>query len=169
MIQVIRLKPRYPFFIPVSVSKCSCFGLIVALKKLKTQTVRKLQTNTLLKILMQRLDTVLKSGLSKFCGRVFKSRTYLCVSRQYPLKFFKRCLPQNLLSPLVNTLSQIILILEPEYSRSSRLQMFYKVSILKNLAKFTGKHLCWRHFLIKMWAQRPATSLENDSDTGLFL
>ena len=115
------------------------------------------------------LDTVLKSGLSKFCGRVFKSRTYLCVSRQYPLKFFKGCLPQNLLSPLLNTLSQIILILEPKYSRSSRLQMFYKVSILKNLAKFTRKHLCWRHFLIKMWAQRPATSLENDSDTGLFL
>ena len=78
------------------------------------------------------LDTVLKSGLSKFCGRVFKSRTYLCVSRQYPLKFFKGCLPQNLLSPLLNTLSQIILILEPKYSRSSRLQMFYKVSIFKN-------------------------------------
>ena len=78
------------------------------------------------------LDTVLKSGLSKFCGRVVKSRTYLCVSRQYPLKFFKGCLPQNLLSPLLNTLSQIILILEPKYSRSSRLQMFYKVSIFKN-------------------------------------
>ena len=32
--------------------------------------------------------------VSKFCGR-------------QPLKYFKGCLPQNLLSPLFNTLSQI--------------------------------------------------------------
>ena len=25
---------------------------------------------------------------------------------------------------------------------SSRSQMFYKIGVLKNLAKFTGKHLC---------------------------
>ena len=44
-------------------------------------------------------DKKFKSGLSKFCGR-------------QPLKanfksFFKGCLPQNLLSPLLNTLSHI--------------------------------------------------------------
>ena len=124
-----------------------------------------------------------KSGLSldilfhtRFSLKMFLFWSHCCFKEvensdcaQYPLKFFKGCLPQNLLSPLLNTLSQIILILEPKYSWSSRLQMFYKVCILKNLAKFTGKHLCWRHFLIKMWAQRLATSLENDSDTGLFL
>ena len=26
--------------------------------------------------------------------------------------------------------------------RSSRLQMFYKADVVKNFAKFTGKHLC---------------------------
>ena len=27
--------------------------------------------------------------------------------------------------------------------RSSRAQMFFKISVLKNFALFTGKHLCW--------------------------
>ena len=30
-----------------------------------------------------------------------------CLSRPYPLKFFKGCLPQNLFSPMLITLSQI--------------------------------------------------------------
>ena len=29
-------------------------------------------------------------------------------------------------------------------------QMFDKVVALKPFAKFTGKHLCWNHFLIKL-------------------
>ena len=29
--------------------------------------------------------------------------------------------------------------------RSNRSQVFYKIDALENLAKFTGKHLCWRH------------------------
>ena len=31
----------------------------------------------------------------------------ICLSRQYPAKFFKGCLTQNLLSSLLKTLSQI--------------------------------------------------------------
>ena len=34
--------------------------------------------------------------------------------------------------------------------RSSRSQMFYKIGVPENFAKFTGKQLCWRHFLIKL-------------------
>ena len=34
-------------------------------------------------------------------------------------------------------------------SISSRSQMFLKIDVLKNLASFTGKHLCWSLFLIK--------------------
>ena len=33
--------------------------------------------------------------------------------------------------------------------RSSCSQMFYKIVVLKNFAKFTGKPLCWSHFLNK--------------------
>ena len=31
-------------------------------------------------------------------------------------------------------------------------QMFYKVVVPESFAKFTGKHLCWSHFLIKLQA-----------------
>ena len=34
--------------------------------------------------------------------------------------------------------------------RSSRLHMFYKKDVLEDFAKFTGKHLCWNLFLIKL-------------------
>ena len=33
----------------------------------------------------------------------------MCLSRPYPFKFFKACLPQVLLGPLLNTLSQMCL------------------------------------------------------------
>ena len=31
-------------------------------------------------------------------------------------------------------------------SKSSRLQMFFKIGVLKSFANFTGKHLCWSLF-----------------------
>ena len=55
------------------------------------------------------LDKVFRSGLSKFCGRqpLKKFKHMVCLSEPYPSKFFKGCLPQNLLSPLLNTLSHL--------------------------------------------------------------
>ena len=38
--------------------------------------------------------------------------------------------------------------------RSSRLQMFFKVCVLKNVVVLTEKHLCWNLFLIKLQAWR---------------
>ena len=35
-------------------------------------------------------------------------------------------------------------------SGGSRWQMFFKTVVLKNLANFTGKQLCWNLFLIKL-------------------
>ena len=40
--------------------------------------------------------------------------------------------------------------------------------ILKNFAIFTGKHLCWNLFLIKLKGWRPVTLLKKDSYTGVF-
>ena len=34
--------------------------------------------------------------------------------------------------------------------RGSLSQMFFKIGVLKNFAIFTGKHLCWSLFLIKL-------------------
>ena len=36
------------------------------------------------------------------------------------------------------------------FNRSSRSQMFFKISVLKNFAIFTGNHPCWSLFLIKL-------------------
>ena len=47
-------------------------------------------------------------------------------------------------------------------SKSSRSQMFFEISSIKNFAIFTGKHLCWGLFLIKLQAFRP-----RDSNTGV--
>ena len=37
-------------------------------------------------------------------------------------------------------------------NRNSRQEVFYKISVLKNFAKFTRKHLCRSPFLIKLQA-----------------
>ena len=39
--------------------------------------------------------------------------------------------------------------------RSSRPEVFCKKSVLRNLAKFTGKHLCQSLFLNKVAGRRP--------------
>ena len=44
-------------------------------------------------------------------------------------------------------------------------QMFFLIGALKNFAIFTGKHLCWSLFLIKL---RPAILLKRDFNTGVF-
>ena len=49
---------------------------------------------------------------------------------------------------------------------SIRSQMFFKIGVLKNSANFTGKHLCWSFFLIKLQAQRPVTLFKTVSNTA---
>ena len=41
--------------------------------------------------------------------------------------------------------------------KNSCSQMVFKIGLLKNFAIFTGIHLCWGHFLIKLQVLRPAT------------
>ena len=40
--------------------------------------------------------------------------------------------------------------------------------VLKLFANFTGKHLCWNLFLIKLKVLRPLPILKRDSNTGVF-
>ena len=47
--------------------------------------------------------------------------------------------------------------------------MFFKIDVLKNFANFTGEHLYWGLFSIKLQAFRPATLLKRDSNTVVFL
>ena len=53
--------------------------------------------------------------------------------------------------------------------KSSRSQMFFKIDVLKNLAMFTGKHLCWSYFLIQLQGWRTTILLKRDSSTSAFL
>ena len=53
--------------------------------------------------------------------------------------------------------------------KSSCLQMFFKIDVLKNLAMLTGKHLCWSYFLTKLQGWRTAIALKRDSNISAFL
>ena len=61
-------------------------------------------------------DKVFKSGLCKFCEdslEKFEGIITVCLSRPYLFKNFKGCLPQNLLSLLLYTLSHMGLMHNP--------------------------------------------------------
>ena len=47
-------------------------------------------------------------------------------------------------------------------------EVFYKIGVLKNFAKFPGKHLHWSLCSNKVTGLEPATLLKKDSDTGVF-
>ena len=59
--------------------------------------------------------------------------------------------------------------MEHWFKQKQQPEVFCKKAVLKNLANFKGKRLCWNLFLIKLQAKRPATLLKRDSYTGVFL
>ena len=56
------------------------------------------------------------------------------------------------------------IVLKRNYQRCS-----IKKAVLKNLAILLAKHLCWSLFLINLQAYKPATLLQRDSNTVVFL
>ena len=59
---------------------------------------------------------------------------------------------------------------DPNDYRSSRSEVFCKKEVLRNFAKFTGKHLCQSFFFNKVAGLQACNFiLKNDSGTGLFL
>ena len=53
--------------------------------------------------------------------------------------------------------------------RSSHRRCSVKKGVLRNFAKFTGKHLCQRLFFDKVAGLRPETLLKRVSGTSVFL
>ena len=53
--------------------------------------------------------------------------------------------------------------------RSSHSEVFCKIGVLRNFAKFTGKRLCESLFFNNVAGLRAATLLKRDSGTGVFL
>ena len=69
----------------------------------------------------------------------------------------------------LHTLASIVNYIElSKKGRNIRLQMLFKIGVLKHFANFTEKHLRWSLFLIKFHVQRPAALLKRDSNTGVF-
>ena len=60
-------------------------------------------------------------------------------------------------------------IIDRTLNTNSRSEMFCKICVLEYFVKFTGKHLCWGIFLIKLQAFRSAALLKSDSDTNVSL
>ena len=54
--------------------------------------------------------------------------------------------------PMTLLINQVLF----SFARGSSSQMFFKIGVFKNFANFTGKHLCWSLFLIKLESPRPA-------------
>ena len=55
-------------------------------------------------------------------------------------------------------------------NRSSRSQMLFHKNVKKNFGNFTGKNLRWSLFKkVPSLQAGPATSLKEDSNTGVFL
>ena len=48
-------------------------------------------------------------------------------------------------------------------------EVYCKKGVLNFFANFTGKHLCWSLFLIKLQAFSPVHLLKRDSNEGVFL
>ena len=54
-------------------------------------------------------------------------------------------------------------------ARSSHRRFYIREALLTNFPIFTGKHLSWSLFLIKLQSFRSATLLKRDPNTGVFL
>ena len=51
------------------------------------------------------------------------------------------------------------------YCKSSRLQMLYKIGVLNNFARFTGKHLRWSLFLNKVGRSQACIFITKETPT----
>ena len=54
-----------------------------------------------------------------------------------------------------------------DFFQSSCPKMFFKIDVFKNVANFTGKHLCWSLALIKLQALREPASWQIFSSWGV--
>ena len=85
----------------------------------------------------------------------------LSVKRKLNCGHLSGKLRKNTRRPMVETSERFLLMRLLQWNvKGSRQEVFWLKGVLKNLAKFTGKHLCWS--LILIWDYR-------DSSAGVFL
>ena len=65
--------------------------------------------------------------------------------------------------------TDLIIIIVPKRRRGNLWQSEAATRGVKNFATFTGKHLFWSLFLIKLLALRHAALSKRDTDTAIFM
>ena len=86
---------------------------------------------------------------------------------QPPKHFFLRTRITSYFLPV--NIAKVLITAFLYTSRSSRLQMFFKIGVLKNCANFTGKHLCWSLFLKNSCSLKACNFIIKRFNTGVFL
>ena len=56
-----------------------------------------------------------------------------------------------------------------EKTRSSRSQVLYQTGVIKNFAKFTGKHLCWSLLFNKRFLENTSGASEDRKSSSRFV
>ena len=71
----------------------------------------------------------------------------------------------------VNCIMEPPLYIKKAFSKAAVCKFSIKVGLLKNFAKYTGKHLCLSLFfsINKFAGSNPVTLLQRDSSAGVFL
>ena len=121
-----------------------------------------------LQVLVREQITYEKLSLSLYFPRFFSYLSYLIIRRNHRSCFFKKDVLKNVVKLIGKHLFQgffliKLLALGHPYNcfgiifffssftimlMFSRLQMFFKISVLINFTHFTGKHQCWSLFLL---------------------
>ena len=115
-----------------------------------------LQEKVFLKIYkLHRKTPVLVSPFVKVGNFIKKRLKHRCFPVKF-VKFLRTNILQNICKQLFLMVVKVMKVkMMMSYNEgSSHSQTFFKIRILKNFANFTGKHLCWSIFVIKLQGLR---------------
>ena len=130
-----------------------------------------------IKIRSSRSEIILKIEGQQFYQKETPIKAFFCkICEIFKNTFFYRTPPltvsekSSIVVPNRRYLVNSYFVIEVRFNsfRGSRPDVFCETNVLRNLAEFTGKHLCQNFFFNKAAGLRPATLLK-DSGTGVFL
>ena len=98
----------------------------------------------------------IQTGLQKLGARLWAC-TYRAPNTS--IRYTKKHAPKLNNKNFINSGKKLL------HFRSNHSQMFFKIGAFKNFTKFTRKHLCSSHFLMRLQAQKPAMLLKRDFNT----
>ena len=125
------------------------------------------------------ITTSIKKWNGVFCCVIHKTKYFvdiLCTVLTLLNLYMKKCFSQTYTTAIFQVFSILnfeifikthVIFIFLWWNQKQPPEVFHKKAVLKNFATFTGKHLCWSLFLIKLEAFR--SDSKRDSNIGLFL